>query len=44
MFDTNKTEPKHSKDAFLQHIAMAVNTKFGDISFHLNNLREKGLK
>lgn len=23
---------------------MGVNTKYGDISFHLNNLKEKGMK
>lgn len=43
LMDTNRTTPKASKDGFLQHIAMAVNTKYGDISSHLENFRQKGM-
>lgn len=42
--DTNRTEPTASKDAFLQHIAMHVNTKYGDISEHLQRLKDKGMR
>ena len=32
-----------SYNAFLQHIAMAVNQKYGDISVHLERLKNHGL-
>lgn len=33
-----------SKDGFLQHIAMSVNTNFGDISYHLENLKKNKVR
>lgn len=44
LYDTNRTLPKMSKDGFLQHIAMSVNTNFGDISYHLENLKKNKVR
>lgn len=44
LFDTNRTKPTNSYNAFLQHIAMAVNQKYGDISEHLLRLKKHGLQ
>lgn len=43
LFDTNDTKPKASKDPFLQHIAMHINTEFGDLKEHLGYLKNAGL-
>jgi len=44
LYDTNRTQPTNSNNAFLQHIAMAVNQKYGDISEHLLRLKKYGLQ
>lgn len=44
LVDTNRTFPKQSRNAFLQHIAMAVNQKYGDISDHLQRLQKQGVQ
>lgn len=43
LYDTNRQRPEASYNAFLQHIAMAVNQKYGDISVHLERLKNHGL-
>jgi len=44
MYDSNRTVPKASKNAFLQHIAMAVNTEIGEVREHLTRLNLEGIK
>lgn len=44
LYDTNRTLPVNSKNGFLQHIAMAVNQKFGDISDHLRRMLNDGIQ
>ncbi len=43
LYDTNRQRPVASYNGFLQHIAMAVNQKYGDISVHLERLKNHGL-